>query len=74
MELKEHEEAFSIRPIGIRYICEFCHKGEMKYFSHDAEKRLFAHRCTKCNKEMLLPKMYPYIEWIPGEKINKEDI
>lgn len=75
MELKTNEEAFCIRHIGVRYICEFCHEGEMKYLAPgDDNAGLFLHRCTKCNKEMLLPKMYPYIEWIPGEKINKEDI
>lgn len=75
MELKTNEEAFCIRHIGVRYICEFCHEGEMKYLAPgDDNAGLSLHRCTKCNKEMLLPKMYPYIEWIPGEKINKEDI
>ena len=75
MELKTNEEAFCIRHIGVRYICEVCHEGEMKYLAPgDDNAGLFLHRCTKCNKEMLLPKMYPYIEWIPGEKINKEDI
>jgi len=75
MELKTNEEAFCIRHIGVRYICEFCHEGEMKYLAPgDDNAGLFLHRCTKCNKEMLLPKMYPYIEWIPGENINKEDI
>ena len=75
MELKTNEEAFCIRHIGVRDICEFCHEGEMKYLAPgDDNAGLFLHRCTKCNKEMLLPKMYPYIEWIPGEKINKEDI
>lgn len=75
MELKEQEEAFNIRHFGVRYICEFCHEGEMRYFSPgDDNAGLFVHRCTHCNKEMLLPKMYPYIEWVPGDKINKEDL
>ena len=73
-----HEETFEIRPVGIRYRCEFCHEGEMKYENDQpvmiedlslksSKPRMHTHRCTKCNKTMLLPKIYPYIEWICEE-------
>jgi hypothetical protein len=28
---------------------------------------LIPHTCTKCGGKLLLPKVYPYIEWIPEE-------
>lgn len=70
-QLNEHERSFPIKPIGIKYICEFCGEGEMK-MSDDASNfiltsnpPLIKHVCTKCGKDMLLPKSYPYIEWVP---------
>jgi len=78
IELKPHEEIFNLKPIGIKYICEFCNEGEM---IHDANEplmvelaiegpKLFKHHCTKCGKVMHLPKVYPYIEWIPESQNN----
>lgn len=73
--LSENEERFEIRPIGIRYKCPYCHEGEMKSIigeeslikiKNDGKINnplLFRHICTKCNKTLLLPKQYPYIEW-----------
>lgn len=70
----EHERTFPIKPIGVKYICEFCGEGEMKV-SEDARTfvltsnpPLIKHVCTKCGKEMLLPKSYPYVEWVPVEE------
>lgn len=72
LNLKPHEETFDLRPIGIRYRCEFCNEGEMKYGTNEGpaialtvNPPLYEHKCTKCGKTMHLPKMYPYIEWIP---------
>lgn len=65
---KEHEETFNVKPIGVKYICEFCNEGEMKTVAGSEVKMgfppMFDHKCTKCGKTMLLPKMYPYIEWV----------
>ena len=77
----EHEETFKVTPIGVKYICEFCGKGEMIAVNDEpvvipAANMAFMikHRCNKCNGELMLPKTYPYIEWIPvDDKIeNKE--
>ena len=64
-----NEERFQIKPEGVRYICEFCNEGEMKFAPERQEDNgpLYTHVCTKCNKEMLLQKVYPYIDWIPVE-------
>ena len=29
MKLNPNEKAFKIIPVGIKYVCEFCHEGEM---------------------------------------------
>lgn len=70
----EHERSFPIKPVGVKYICEFCGEGEMKV-SGDARTLiltsnppLIKHVCTKCGKEMLLPKSYPYVEWVTEEE------
>lgn len=71
---KEHEETFSIKPVGVKYICEFCNEGEM-VVDTDGEVAailtnppLIPHKCTKCGKTMHLRKQYPYIEWVPEEE------
>lgn len=68
----EHEELFEVKPIGIRYKCEHCGKGEMKVDIENLIIRqsnaMYKHRCTECGGELLLPKMYPYIEWVPIDK------
>lgn len=70
LKLKPHEQAFSIKPVGIKYICEFCHEGEMIRDKNGPRTTLlsnppfYQHVCTKCGKIMHLPKIYPYVEWI----------
>ena len=63
----EHER--DIKPVNVWYECEFCHEGEQQYtpeaVSTWPESNMFRHKCTKCGKEMLLPKAYPFIKWIP---------
>jgi len=72
IKLNPHEETFELKPIGIRYICEFCNEGEMIHDSNEPvmvelamKPNLFKHHCSKCGKIMHLPKVYPYIEWEP---------
>ena len=76
--LKEHEEAFELKPVGIRYTCEFCNEGEMIYDSNNpfslqefGHTRMISHKCNKCGKDMKLPKTYPYIEWVTAEEYEK---
>lgn len=74
MNLKDHEEMFDVKPVGVRYRCELCEKGEMVVdhqegemikLAVDVKPMLIRHQCTKCKGTMMLPKSYPYIEWIP---------
>lgn len=68
-----NEKLFEVNPIGVKYICEFCNVGEMIYApdrvidAHDL--RRIPHICSNCNKEMILPKIYPYVEWQSDEDI-----
>ena len=67
-EPKEYEATFSIKPIGVKRICEHCSEGEMVR-DHDEPIRmtnppLFPHKCKRCGGTLLLPKTYPYIEWV----------
>lgn len=75
LQLKPQERAFDIKPVGVKYICEFCNEGEMVYKNDqpvfvealNMNPVMHHHICTKCGKSMQLPKMYPYIEWISDE-------
>lgn len=80
IELKPHEEAFEITPIGVRYRCESCEDGEMRFDPQAMEQEamlmpmmqvpMFPHVCTKCGAKMKLPRQYPRIEWKPGKVIE----
>ena len=72
----ENEQLFHITPIGVRYTCPFCNKGEMKLDINNPARmpNMFPHKCTACDKTMQLPKTYPYIEWeeiTPGGTDNE---
>lgn len=62
-----NEETFNVKPIGVRYKCEFCNEGYQELDKsapmNTSFPQMFTHICTKCGKSMLLPKVYPYIEW-----------
>lgn len=68
--LKPQERKFDVKPVGIKYICEICNKGEMKVNISSSEPMLMTnpplipHKCTECGGVMHLPKQYPYIEWV----------
>ena len=72
-----NEVVFPIHPVGVKYICEFCNKGEMKLLPPPKEPpenlSLFPHQCNKCGKIMNLPQMYPKIEWVPENEEEKEN-
>lgn len=76
----KNEERFEIKPEGVRYICENCHKGEMKYepnpedMSLDMDIPMYTHRCEACGTVMKLPRVYPYIDWIPLDKKGGKQI
>lgn len=79
LKLRPNEEDFEVRPIGVRYICEFCHEGEMIVDHTEGQfietvltnPPLIQHKCTKCGGTMRLPRSYPYIEWVPVDNKKK---
>lgn len=79
---KDHEELFDVKPVGVKYICEFCNEGEMiadkTMIANPFEflkSPLIAHKCTKCGKTLQLMENYPKIEWVKSEHNidNRED-
>lgn len=60
------EKTFEVKPIGIRYICDVCKKGEMhqtekmKMYEHHAT---FVHKCSNCGQELELKEKYPTIRY-----------
>lgn len=83
-ELTKNEVRVEIRPIGVKYRCEFCHEGFMEAIHEDSEiieiiatnppqyktPPLRTHLCDKCGKMMKLPRTYPRIDW---EEVKNED-
>ena len=74
---RKNEVTFEVKPIGVAYTCEFCHKGEMEADTSrlivvDAANglQMIKHFCNSCGAQMDLPRVYPYIEW---EKVDKEE-
>lgn len=80
LNLDHHEVPFNVIPIGIKYICDHCHNGDMVPISDDFTtvfpingKLQIKHYCKNCGSQKVLPKIYPYIEWIAtGEPIIDE--
>lgn len=60
------EETFRVKPIGVKYICDFCGKGEM---NQTGEMKMyenhvnFIHTCDNCYKEIELKQKYPLIRY-----------
>lgn len=60
------EKTFEVKPIGVRYICDVCNKGEMsqtgqlKMYEHHAT---FVHKCNNCKHELELNEKYPLIRY-----------
>lgn len=60
------EKTFEIKPLGVKYICDECCKGEMlstrkmKMFDNHAE---FSHSCNYCKVERYFLEKYPLIRY-----------
>lgn len=76
---RKNEVTFNVKPMGVAYECEFCHKGEMEA---DTSRlivvdmngvNMIKHFCNKCGAQLDLPRVYPYIEWIRDDEEKKED-
>jgi ssDNA-binding Zn-finger/Zn-ribbon topoisomerase 1 len=76
INLGEHEKLFNVRPIGVKYICEYCGEGEMIVdtssiiINNTTNPTMIRHKCNKCNGTLLLPKSYPYIYWDKEELVE----
>lgn len=76
----EHERMFELIPVGVNYVCEFCHEGNMMVdvnetlvieYTDKPTMALRTHICDKCHKTMKLPKTYPYIEWVTKDEYTE---
>lgn len=73
LKLNENERAFPVKPMGIKYICEFCGEGEQICTNKTPIvleagtmklPNMREHKCNKCGKTMYLKKAYPYVEYL----------
>ncbi|EOO29044.1 hypothetical protein IIU_05726 [Bacillus cereus VD133] len=60
------EQQFEVKPIGVRYICDICHIGEMcptgnNFFMEDPPK--LEHMCNQCGAKIKLTDKYPIIKY-----------
>ncbi|EGT0683314.1 hypothetical protein IZT14_001706 [Clostridium perfringens] len=63
------EKEFCVKPVLVKYMCDFCNEGEMipnskNYWSLDPPK--FEHKCNKCGKKIILDEKYPIMRYIIG--------
>lgn len=74
---KENEVIFPIKPVGVKYICPSCHIGQMTASTAEpivvrhGEIPSIKHYCDNCGAQLLLPKVYPYVEYVPVEEGDK---
>lgn len=60
------EKTFTVKPVGVKYICDSCKNGEMlpteniKMFEKHIE---FTHKCKKCGSEKDFTEKYPLIRY-----------
>lgn len=80
MKLDKHERAVELIPVGIQFICEICHQGEMIVDNREpivvplggsGNAVMRSHYCNSCGAQMKLPKSYPYIEWLTKEEYEE---
>lgn len=71
---KENEQTFPVKPIGVRYMCPSCRVGEMIASTSEpvvvrhGEVPSIKHYCNNCAAQLLLTKVYPYVEYVPIEE------
>lgn len=60
------EETFPVKPIGVKYICDFCKIGQMQQTGQmniHENIATFTHKCENCGKEIELKEKYPLIRY-----------
>lgn len=76
-DTKQNEVRVPMRAFAVKYKCEFCGEGEQMAITDEmiqldlnqiSKPQLVAHRCNKCGKEMMLPRPYPYLEWVEDKE------
>jgi len=69
LNLSSNEVAFKVIPINVKYECEHCRQGEMIFDgSGSGSPPLHYHTCSECKGKLQLPKIYPYIKWVPTDE------
>lgn len=60
------EISFSVKPVGIKYVCDSCEIGEMKQTGEmkmHSTHATFIHKCDNCLNEIELKEKYPLIRY-----------
>jgi DNA-directed RNA polymerase subunit RPC12/RpoP len=60
------EETFDVKPVGVKYICDKCGKGEMLPTGRNdwsANPPLLEHECNYCGTKMKFHEKYPLIRY-----------
>lgn len=69
----EYEDLSLLVPVAVNYRCEICCLGHVVAdpnepmileLSNPPKMKLRRHICDRCGGELMLPKSYPYIEWM----------
>lgn len=61
------EKEYQVKPVGVKYICDTCEKGEMLpngKNNWNVELPLFEHECSHCNTRKMLTEKFPLIRYI----------
>lgn len=60
------EEMYAVEPIGIKYICDTCGKGEMFSTGKNdwtINPPQFEHLCSNCSQKEFLKEKYPLVRF-----------
>lgn len=61
------EKEYSVNPIGVKYICDDCEKGELLPNGNNkwnVAPPQFEHECNHCNARKMLNEKFPLIRYI----------
>lgn len=59
------EQCYDIKLIGVRYVCDTCGKGEMRFSGIErfTNPPIYQHVCSDCGARADLFVQYPTIRW-----------
>lgn len=64
------EQQFEVKPVGVKYVCDSCGKGDMVYRGGNGDMILlgkdikFKHYCYTCKCEKVFCKKYPFVDYV----------